>query len=48
MQETEWIWTAFNPSSPDARRGEKINLNFYFHIFIKRFYEYHKRLYKTY
>ena len=32
----------FNPSRPDFGRGEKINLNFYFHTSLwcfKRFYE---------
>ena len=39
-----------NLSRPDPRRGEKFNLNFYFHTslrFLKRFYEGLKDLHKT-
>ena len=41
---------SLNPCRPDIERGEKINLNFYFHASLwclKRFYEGLKGLHKT-
>ena len=50
MEKCRKIFSKFNPSRPNHRRREKINLDFYFHASLwplKRFYEGLKGLHKT-